>query len=253
MNPSPQSSAAPNPIASPVARVSGRVTAAPNDYSGLDYVDQAKDLRQVAHGSWHDWAQVLPRQEGPHQLVSSAHPVPTSRGNLHVDTKSSMETINAESRMSFLKECSGRMSSFIKDRVLQDVLHGMNDVSSPIKNGLAVAVGLGLPALQEEAVTLMGNKFRPGKCNDVSSDDKWNVRFGEVAQNDKVVNTAAVILGRKWHILDFGDAIPGTREGPINDVLGEIISERNQCLATHLAAGHIPNKPDQQVPPLTLK
>lgn len=47
------------------------------------------------------------------------------------------------------------MSSFTKSRVLQDVLHGANDMSSSIKNGLAAAVELGLPTLQEEAALLL--------------------------------------------------------------------------------------------------
>ena len=60
-----------------------------------------------------------------------------------------------------------------------------------------------------------------------------------MSHRDKVVRTSAMILGRKWLILDYGDAIPGRTDDPMMDNFGELISERNQCLAIHLAAGQL--------------
>ena len=58
-----------------------------------------------------------------------------------------------------------------------------------------------------------------------------------------------MLLGRKWTIVDYGDAIPSSRGGPINDAFGEVVTERNQFLATHLEAGKINNQIDTQAPP----
>ena len=90
MNPTQQVSGNPNPAASPVARVSGSVIPVPEEYMGIDYVEQEKDLRNVAHGPWRERAQALPKQDGTHQLLSDDHHKPDYRVKLFTDTRSSM-------------------------------------------------------------------------------------------------------------------------------------------------------------------
>ena len=80
---------------------------------------------------------------------------------------------------------------------------------------------------------------RSGKCDVTSQDHKWKARFGEAVHRGKVTVSNVTITSRQWAILDYGDTIPGTKDGPINDVFGEVITERNQCLAIHLAAGEV--------------
>ena len=63
------------------------------------------------------------------------------------------------------------------------------------------------------------------------------VRFGAVTYKDNAILTVATITGRPWAIIDYGDTMPGVRDDPINDAFGEMVRERNQCLALHLAAG----------------
>ena len=94
------------------------------------------------------------------------------------DTQKLKKELNSEGRLNFLSTCSGHMSSFIKDRVLQDMIHGLSDVGASVKNGLAVAVELGLPALQNEDGRLMGNKFRSRKCVGPDSDHLWKSGSG---------------------------------------------------------------------------
>ena len=65
------------------------------------------------------------------------------------------------------------------------------------------------------------------------------VRFGVVTRKGKVVCTTATILWRMWTIVDYGCAIPGAREAPINDVFADDIAERSRCGATHLASGDL--------------
>ena len=58
------------------------------------------------------------------------------------------------------------MSSFIKARVLQDRIRGLEDSNSSVKNGSLVAIELGPPPLQEDARGLLEDKHRAGKRND---------------------------------------------------------------------------------------
>ena len=67
-----------------------------------------------------------------------------------------MELLNKDERLSFLSACSARMSSFLKARVLHHTMHGVSDIEASMKNGLAVAVEMGLPAMQGEDGSLLG-------------------------------------------------------------------------------------------------
>ena len=69
-------------VDSPVTRVSGNPSV-PKEYTELDYVEQEKDLMNVAHGPWVDWETALPKDEGPHQTVGNSHP-PTDTRRVHV-------------------------------------------------------------------------------------------------------------------------------------------------------------------------
>ena len=148
-----------------------------------------------------------------------------------------MDRINKEPGLSFLAQCTPHMSSFIKARVLQDMLHGMDNANDSLMNGLAVAMELGLPSLQEEASKLMENNLRSGRGTSAISDNKWKVLFETPQQRSGFTVTGVEVLGRKWHLYDFGDTIPATPSDPINDAFQSVLSERNQRLSIHLAAG----------------
>ena len=75
---------------------------------------------------------------------------------------------------------------------------------------------------------ILGNKSRPGRCDAGASDNQRKVRLGGIHHKDKVHHAIAIILGRKWDVVVYGDAIPGAREDPISDMYGEVISKRNQ-------------------------
>ena len=243
INPNRQSSSNRVPLSSPATSVAGNVTPFPVGYVGIDYVEQEKELRDAVHGPWRERAQVSPQEEGPvrtfrmaaRRMITTRSCFPTP-----IDPWSRLTSTNGWSA------CSERTSSFVKARFLQYTLRGVNDVSAPIKHLLEVAAELALQTLQDEAARLLGNKLRTGKCDAWSSGDRWKAKFGEIWNEENEVYTASVILGRRWAILDYGGVIPGSRDDPINDIFGEVVSERNQWLAIHLAAGHIRNKNDPQ-------
>ena len=150
-----------------------------------------------------------------------------------------MGDLGKDKRLDFLKSCAERMSSFLKARVAKDRLHGLTNVNESVKNGSEVAVDLGLPSLQSETVQLLENQFRPGKCDCASRDHRWAARFGDAVHRGKVAVAEVSITSRPWAIIDYGDTIPGTMECPINDAIGEVITDRNQCRDIHLAAGEV--------------
>ena len=49
--------------------------------------------------------------------------------------------------------------------------------------------------------------------------------------------TGVEIIGRKWHLYDYGDATPGVQDSRISDIFQGVINERNQCLSIHMADG----------------
>ena len=117
---------------------------------------QENELMRVAHGPWHEWGQILPQDEGPHHAVGNEHPIPEYTEKLCTDdTKNTMEARNTDDRTTFLDCCTDHMSSFIKERALQDTLRGLREVNASAKNGLSVDVALGLPALREEGRNLL--------------------------------------------------------------------------------------------------
>ena len=225
-------------VAAPVTRVSGGLCVPPI-YSNLDYIEQEEDLRKLAHGPLHEWAEVLPHHEEQAIYIDNLHPQPDGDEKLLTDTKTHMKELSQDRSLGFLKDCTEHMSTFIKARTLQDRMHGIFDTNASIKNGLAVATELGLPSLQNEASKMMENKFRSGKCSNKEKDHPWKVRFGTITHIGKNTSAEATIMGRPWAILDYGDTIPGVKNDPINDCFGSIINERNKCLAIHLAAGVI--------------
>ena len=94
----------------------------------------------------------------------------------------------------------------------------------------------------------LGDKFGSWKCDAGASDKQRKVRFGGMRRSDKVVHTTAITLRRKWTIVYYGGAIACTREGPVDDVFGEVITGRNQCLAIHLDACDLHIRTDQMYP-----
>ena len=191
----------------------------------------------VAHCPWDVWATVLPQGEGTHPVAGNSHPLPETDETMDTEAKRLMVELGKDKRLDFMKSRTGHISSFLKARVLQDRLHGLTDVNEFVKNGLAVAAELGLPSLQSEAGQLLENKFRSGKCDVTSHDHNGEVQFGEAVHRGKVTVANVTITSPPWAIFDYADTIPGMKDGSIDDVFGEVITERNQCLSTHLAAG----------------
>ena len=226
-------------VASPVTSVSGPLKNAPVGYSNLDYVAQESDRRNLPHWPLHGRAEIAPQFEGPHESVGDQHPLPDCPGDSMAATQKHMKELNSDGRLDFLSTCSEHMSAFIIARVLRGKLHGLSGVNASVKNGLAVAVELGLPSLQTEAGRMLGNTFRSGNCAGPDNDHLWKFRFGAVTHKDKAILTVATITGRPWAIIGYGDTLPGVRDDPINDVFSQAINERNQCLAEHLAAGDV--------------
>ena len=131
----------------------------PLEYGNIDYVAQESDLRTLAHGPIHEWAEIIPQHDGHHWVVSTDHPMLVGTETSLTDTQQHMSIINADKSIAFLKDCSEHLSSFLKARILQDRLHGLDDAGASVKNGLAVAVELGLPSLQVETSKLLGGHF----------------------------------------------------------------------------------------------
>ena len=100
--------------------------------------------------------------------------------------------------MAFLKECASHMSTFLKARVLRVRLHGVTDVDGSVRDGPAVAVELGLPALQNEDADLLENKFRSAKRVNKGSDDGWGGRLGFPRGGSRPGYNTLEMLGRSW-------------------------------------------------------
>ena len=73
-------------------------------------------------------------------------------------------------------------------------------------------------------------------CPDMGIAGEWEVAFGESYADKGLKLTKLEIRGSSWGLLDYGDTIPIQVDGPTNDVSGEVMSERNQCLSIHMAA-----------------
>ena len=227
-------------VAAPITRVSGNPVGIPADYTDIDdFFEQETELRQMALRPAHAWAELLPQHDGTHPSVEQCTVKPTGTEHDMLETQRMMASINAEKGVEFLKKCSNHMSSFIKARILQDRRRGLTDCDQSIKNGLAVAVELGLPALQTEAKDLLESGMRAGRSATHEADEKWKVKFGHIQNHGKVCATQIFLMGKEWTAVDYGDTITGCREDPISDAYWGMIHERNQCLDIHLAAGEV--------------
>lgn len=136
------------------------------------YVDQACELREAIRGPWKDWAAILPQEDDPSTVPTHDHPESFAEERLHVENKMFMDDINKNPRIEFLRNCTPHMSSCAKDRILQDVIHGVNDVDGSITNGLAAAMELGLPTLRGESSDPMENNRRLGRGASAASDNR---------------------------------------------------------------------------------
>ena len=126
------------------------------------------------------------------------------------------------------------MDSYLKARVLQDLIRGLTVVNSTVKNGIPVAIELGLPSLKEEASELLGDKPRSGICRESSPDTQWEAGFGESHMEKGAATTEVTIRGALWKVRG---AIPSQLDGPTNYSFGEVSDESNQCLPIHFPAG----------------
>ena len=114
-----------------------------------------------------------------------------------------------------------------------------------MKNGSAVALEKELHSLHADASELLDCKFRSGKCDTSPPVHISKVRFGEIRPRGKLISAKATSMGRPWALLEYGDTIPGTRDGPTDDMFSEVITDRNQCLAIHLAPGNVLDWPQK--------
>ena len=74
----------------------------PEKYAGIDYLGQEDDSGVAAHGLLHDWAQILPQDEGPYQAVNNEHLIPEYTERKCADTKNIMEALNTGDMITFL-------------------------------------------------------------------------------------------------------------------------------------------------------
>ena len=183
--------------------------------------------------------ELLPKDEGSHPIVTSDRPEPYGTETMLPATKGHVADIKDDPRLRFLSECSARIPSVLISRVLQDTMRVAKDTYESVKNGLVVAVELGLRALQSETSVLFEQKFRAWRRPVDSKNFQREVKLGASDTKVNVAATHVVIMGRKWGLLDYGDTIPVTSDGPINDIIGGGIAQRKQRLSTHLASGSV--------------
>ena len=220
-----------------MTRVAGAGLDPPQDYCAIDYVEPEHEPRGAINGPWREWSELLPQSDEPSRTPTADRPDSNSAEPLHVATKRLMNLISQDASLSFLEKCSPHMSSFIKARVLQDMLHGLNDTNGSVVNGLVVAMELGLPSLQGESPKLLESNLRAGRGASATSYNRRKVLFGGARQGQGHTITDVELLGRKWLLYDYGATIPGKPKDPIDDPFNGLLSERNQCLTIHLGSG----------------
>ena len=149
------------PNLSPATRVArGRAGKheAPGSYKSADYVDQEGEPRRTAHGPRRRRAEILPHDECYPTTLTEGGAEALSREKDFVGTIELMTDVNKDPRLTFLTQCSSRMSSFLKARAIQDYIQGLRYIDWPTKNGYLVAIELGLPTLQEVSSKLLEEK-----------------------------------------------------------------------------------------------
>ena len=190
------------PVSPRATRVAGSKYQTPEAYRDIDYLERESELRLDVNGPWHEWDEVPPQEDCPEQPTTCEHPDASSDEWLHIETKRFAESTNNDPSLQFLTNCTPRMSAFLKARVLQDIFQGVQDVNDSIANGLAVALKLGMPALQEESTVLLETNLRPGRGASAESDNRRNVKFDNTHQMAGHTVTRVALLNTKWDVYD---------------------------------------------------
>ena len=121
---------------------------------------------------------------------------------------------------------------------MHDKRNGHPDLDGPIDRALGSARLAGLPSLVEVAEALSGTRSRVGSSSTQPPHltDIERGCFDCPTRAGKVITHNMISKGRNWRVADFGDTIGEGAHGPIADLYGENLTERNKWRITHLAA-----------------
>ena len=207
----------------PASRVSGPAIFAPKELTDLDYVLDEAELRTAAHPSDSPFGSLHPQEECPDVGYITHEINPDVDDPNLARTREVLEQLDQDKSMVVLNDLPPHLATFIRAHVMRDKFSGSTDTELSITNAIESAAKLGLPSLRGEAACFSATRTRVGKTDNRPTEcDDEHVYFNCSESLGNVKITVAVIRGRQWGVVDFGDTIPEIANDPIWDFMEKV-------------------------------
>ena len=227
-----------NPNWVPTSRVSGGLSGPPAELSHIDYLAEEKELRIAVNPSSAPFGAGLPQDENSSLGQVCTDALPDTDDPKLAETRKVLESMDKDCSLQCLKGQPAHLATFLRAAVMRGKFEEKGGTTEESLNrAIDTAINCGLPTWKEEDECFVASRSRVGNSiREVTPSDSEHVVFDCPRKLGKIVIGSVIARGHTWRVVDFGDTIPEVVGGPIGDLYGRSLTERNKCLLIHLAS-----------------